>query len=198
MGTSVSHPSPRGNSPGAPEWKEAKDSIKEGANPRQVAQGILGGFGSEYGADAQAVIIDAGVRKVAAVLETQLAASTVRGEAAVITFISQARKELALSQTNSFFAELALSAASRALMQGGDSAEKSFAAGFASKVIDYVVSRDLPSTIGSKGITNLESLDRLLAGVSTNFEERAQASRLTDSIQILESILEIPRRRDNE
>ena len=198
MGTSVSHPSPRGNSPGAPEWKEAKKNTKEGTTPREVVRGVLSGFGSEYGENAKGVLIDDGVKKVAAVLSAQTHASNARNEEAVLSFITDARRELALSQTNSFFAELALTAGSKALLQGSDDPQKVFASSFASKVIDYVVSRDLPSMIGSKGLTNLESVDRLLAEVSASFEQKAQASDQTDPIRILESILEIPRERDNE
>ena len=196
MGTSVSHPSPGGSSPGGPEWKEAKESVKEGGQPREVVQKVLGAYGSEYGADAQAVLIDAGVRKVAEILNNQIATGAVRNEQLVAGFITGARRELAVTQTNSFFAELALSAGAKAILQGGDNASKTFAADFASKVIDYVISRDLPSTIGSKGLVNLESVRSLLGTVATNFQTQANASRETDAIRILESILTIPRRRE--
>lgn len=62
MGTSVSHPSPSGSSAGGSEWKEAKESIKDGATSRQIVQNVLAAFGAEYGADAQAVLIDSGVK----------------------------------------------------------------------------------------------------------------------------------------
>ncbi|MCM2354121.1 MAG: hypothetical protein NDI63_10955 [Pseudobdellovibrio sp.] len=189
MGTSVSHPSPSGV-----EWKEAKESIKEGAQPHNIVQNVLVAFGAEYGAEAQKVLVDAGVKKVAEILDAKLQGAVIRNEMLVATFINDARRELALSQSNSFFAELALSAASKAILQGGEAPSKSFAADFASKVIDYVVSRDLPSTIGSKGLTNLESVKRLLNSVSENFKARAEAGTDTNSIRILESLLAIPRR----
>lgn len=196
MGTSVSQPSPKGSSPGGPEWKEAKESIKEGAQPRQIVQNVLSAFGSEYGAEAQSVLIDAGVKKVAEVLDAKLRGSAPRNEALLASFITDARKELALSQANSFFAELALSSGSKAILQGGDAPAKSFAADFASKIVDYVVSRDLPSTIGSKGLANLESVRKLLGSVSEDFQTRANSSRENDAIRILENLLAIPRRRE--
>lgn len=194
MGTSVSHPSPRGSSPGGSAWKEAKESIKDGAQPRQIVQNVLGAFGAEYGAKAQAVLIDAGVKKVAEVLEAKLQDAPGRSEFLVASFIADARKELALTQTNSFFAELALSSGSKAILQGGDAPSKTFAADFASKVVDYVVSRDLPSTIGSKGLTNLESVKRLMTSVSGDFQGRAHASPETNAVRLLENLLAIPRR----
>lgn len=196
MGTSVSHPSPGGSSAGGSEWKDAKESIKDGATSRQIIQNVLTAFGAEYGADAQAVLIDPGVKKVAEILDNKLRTTPNRNEMLVAGFIMDARKELALSQTNSFFAELALSAGSKAILQGGNDPSKAFAAGFASKIVDYVVSRDLPSTIGSKGLANLESVTRLLGSVTQDFQGRAQASSETSSISILESILAIPRKRE--
>ncbi len=196
MGTSVSHPSPGGSSAGGSEWKAAKESIKDGAQPRQIVQNVLAAFGAEYGAEAQAVLIDSGVKKVAEILDNKLREAPTRNQMLVAGFITDARKELALTQTNSFFAELALAAGSKAILQGGDSPSKAFAADFASKVVDYVVSRDLPSTIGSKGLANLESVNRLLGSVSADFQGRAQASDETNSVSILENLLAIPRRRE--
>lgn len=196
MGTSVSHPSPKSKTTGGSEWKEVKKSIKDGALPHQIVGNVLSAFGAEYGEQALVVLIDAGVRKVAEILDDKLSNGPIRNEILVANFIVDTRKELAISQCNSFFAELALTAGAKAILQGGETPAESFAAEFASKVIDYVISRDLPSTIGSSGLVNLESVERLLGSVSLDFQRKALRSPETNSISILENLLAIPRRQE--
>lgn len=189
MGTSTSHPSPKGSSPGAPEWKEAKEAIKEGANPRQIVNRVLDAFNAQYGESTRDTLIDAGVKKVAEVLTQKLTATTNRNEMLVIGFITEARKQLALNNCNSLFAELALSSGSKAILQGGAHPEREFAADFATKIVDYVVSRDLPSTLGSVGLANLESVKTLLGSVSHDFHNQANSSTETAPIEILKEVL---------
>lgn len=194
MGTSVSQPSPKGSVPGAPEWKDAKETVSAGSPPARIIDGVLAAFGAQYGTAFSDTLVDAGVQKVAEILTAKLSTAAARDEKLVGNFIVDARKALAQSHCNSFFAELALSAGSKAILQGGDNPQGSFAAEYATKVVDYAVSRDLPATFGSAGLTNLESLKTLLGGVHKEFEAKAQKSSQRDGVGIIKQILNPPRR----
>ena len=189
MGTSVSQPSPKGTLPGASDWKTAKAIVSSGGGSIQIISKILSAFSAQYNSNAKATLLDAGVQRVAQVLADKLATGANRDGRLVASFIVEARKALAHSQTNSFFAELALSAGSKAIMKGESAPARVFAVEYATKVVDYAVSRDLPTTIGSVGATNLETVKSVISGIEGEFSSRASTAQESDPIQILERLL---------
>ncbi|EPZ51832.1 MULTISPECIES: hypothetical protein [Pseudomonadati] len=187
MGTSVSQPSPTASSEGGNEWNDVKDSIRNFTNIENITSKLVVAYESQYDASASEVIVDRGVESVITSLERQISANT-SSEEKVLNMMLASRKELAINNCNSFFAEIALSAASTALMSNNADVMKKFASNYAKRIIDYIASRDLPMNIGTKGLTNLGSLDRVLSSSEQYFESKLNQSQTGTITEKLKSI----------
>lgn len=155
MGTSISQPSPSSPSEGGEAWTDLRKTLKTDALPEKAIEQVFQAYQAEYGDSAIALIADPGVQKIEA-LVTSLSPSAQKNEfLKVAEYTTRARRILAKEKCSSFLAELAISAGVSALLEKTPEARReTFVKNYVLKLVDYVVSRDLPSTIGSVGLPN--------------------------------------------
>ncbi len=196
MGTSISQPSPSGSEPGGPEWKDAQDAIKSGEPAARVTDKILGAFSAEYGDSALEKLVDRGVQIVSDLARQTNTRPGESTEKLIARFSREAKKELAVASANSFFAELAITAAAKALANEPAQIGQRLSSEYLASVFDYVVSRDLPKTIGSLGLTNLSAVDTLLSEIRKSITKTVRQRGIDNPADALRAIL--PQRRRND
>ena len=184
MGTSISQPSPKNT-----DWKSSKVAISNGESVGKIIASILDGFYSEYGQERVTILVDSGVKKVIEILSEKSTILHPSPEEFVTSFILEARRELAIHECNSFFAELALTAGSKAIVSDPNNTSSGFVVEYAARIFDYVISRDLPTTIGSRGVVNLETLSKLLVDVKSECKrQQIQQGDSSDAIDLLHKL----------
>ena len=173
MGTSISQPSPRGRSSEGKAWEAAKNTQENRADARDLIAGIANAVNVEFEDEAHARIVDSGVLLVEkAVLGFALDKSV---DSQIPDFVESCRRALVLEQANSFFAELSLSAAVAALaVSDSKSLSLNFSVGYVAAVFDYYISRDLPQTYGSHGLTSPRAIELRLQEVRAEIFKFAQ------------------------
>ncbi len=143
MGTSTSQPSPK-----TPKWRRLQSVTRDSASPREIRQCAFSALTDQYGDKLVNLIVDPGVKIVESEINDILVSRKNADEPLVHSFIKKVRTRLATEGKNSFFSDLALQAGLS--VQGTESATfQNFCAGYFSNVIDYLLSRDMPSTFGS-------------------------------------------------
>lgn len=169
MGTSISQPSPSGTQPGAPEWKATQEEVSAGTTPSRLLNSVYSSYAAEYGPSALGILCDEGVRAVELVFKEVCGSSYKSTEERLLDLIKRSRAALAEKGVNSFFSELCLKSASRAISNlpsstPSTSAETSSALAkeFTASIVDYSLSRDLPTIVATVGIKNPQALDRLI------------------------------------
>lgn len=186
MGTSISQPSPKGRNTTAKSWKSVKTSFQSKDDPQYIYTKIFKAYAVEYSNHAANTIIDPGVELVVGLLRNSnyQNLNPIDRLRFIGNFTLHARRELALGNCNSFFAELAVSCASATVMSNED-IDRKFSEEFLIKVIDYILSRDLPAIIGSGGVINLGSLKNLLNHFQDIIHQKIPRDGQLDCIEFL-------------
>lgn len=188
MGTSVSQPSPKGRSLSGKSWGAVRKAFLYSEPAPRIFTRIFQAFTAEYREGTADKIVDAGVTAVFRMLQESdySELSQIERYRAIGTLTTQARRELALSGINSFFAELAISCASATILSG-ENINNKFSKEFLSKVMDYILSRDLPMLIGSEGVMNLEETKALLNNLKNYVQTLIPAGNEFDPIVFLKN-----------
>lgn len=150
MGTSKSQPSPTGRSESGKAWQDAVDGLAVGTTATKAFDLIIRAYQKEYDQQALGVLADNGVLAIEKLVnEYQVPTGTSDNSAIIADYFIKARMMLSENQSNSFLAELALSAGTNALASDSQDRGESFRTSYFSKLLEYIVSRDLPKIFGS-------------------------------------------------
>ncbi|MCS5710431.1 hypothetical protein [Candidatus Berkiella aquae] len=171
MGTSTSQPSPIGRTEVGRKWHNVKQCLKIGAPAREVVLAINNAFTAEYGENSP--LLDKGVKLIISLIKSIENKQVEK----IPTFIAEGRRILALEGCNSFFAELALTCAAKSLLKNDTDIHQQFTKEYCKKAIDYIISRDLAFTIGSKGLTNLYSVEVTSKSISNYIDSMANTNK---------------------
>lgn len=156
MGTSISQGSPTGASDAGESWKTLDQEFASGLSPKAVIPKIIDSYKAQFGENANMLIVDKGVLKVEAMLSTFNLPPQQSLQMACANFMVEAKKELAYNGENSFFAEMAVSSASSAILAGENVVEQ-FKKNFLTSIADYIISRDQVIILGNRAVPNLYS-----------------------------------------
>lgn len=191
MGTSISQPSPSGLSPEGKAWDAARENEEHSSEPRTVLHGIAQAIKTQFQARAINCLADRGALLVEKALLDFVAPSNQNAEERTSKFLTECRLLLSKEKANSLFAELSIGAAALALEASGpESLQLDFSTSYLQSVIDYYVSRDLPQTFGSHGLTSPVAISHRLAQVKEELSRIAGISKTKSVSEISALILD--------
>ena len=174
MGTSISQGSPTGRSATGQAWSSVKRAVAEGQAPEKVITSIGRAYTTQFGDDFAEKLVDKGVELTEGLIKNFRGKKSDLGE-----FIVETKKVIASNQANSFVAELAVTAAGSAIADNDGNLYETFKARFAEKIVDYAISRDLPETISTPGLPNLNSSENLFREVIKSIRSSRQPNETT-------------------
>ena len=183
MGTSVSHPSPSGSSPGGKEWGEAQQDTAYNGDSAKILDSVLGAYNAQYSTSTQDILVDSGVKQI----ENLISRTDFSSDDTLSTlkdFMVESRKILSEQKCNSFFAEMALMAGAKTIKESDESSKnQKFCENYLSKVVDYSVSRDMTEVVGNTGINNIHTYEKFIKDAKTAISGEVKGYRdLTDFI----------------
>lgn len=145
MGTSIS----QGSSGSI--WTEFKRAVnKNTITPSHMLGKVLHTYKAQYQEKTVDLLVDKGVQLI-----EELVTSFEGCDLAL--FYQKGRRALALSGTNSVFADLALTSAASILSLKPKEPHSPFIIKYLSHLVDYTLSRDLPELLGTQGVPTLYS-----------------------------------------
>lgn len=181
MGTSKSQPSPTGRSGSGKAWQDAIDSLAVGTSTTHAFDLIIRAYQKEYDQQTLDILADKGVLAIEKLVnEYQAPAGTTDSSAIIADYFIKARMMLSEKQSNSFLAELALSAGTNALASETQDRGALFRTSYFSKLLEYIVSRDLPRIFGTAGLPNNYSAEQFLNAASKDFKAIAKGGHLSE------------------
>lgn len=183
MGTSKSQPSPKGRSDAGKAWTQNSDDFKKGVEPQDAFDKILKAYKAEYKERTVEVLVDNGVKIVENIVKNLKDNPREDVTDRIANFFIETRSALALEGNNSFLAEVALSCGAEAIVKDKKERIQTFQVGYLAKIVEYIVSRDLPKLFGSPGVVNSLSVEKLLE------ESKASLGREKKDGESLESFI---------
>jgi len=185
VGTSKSQPSPIGRSESGKAWKEVVENLSEGVTATATFASILSAYKKEYKEQTLNVLADKGVIAIEKLVsEYRPPSGTTESSEIVADYFIRARTILAEKQSNSFLAELALSAGTIAVTSTEDRGT-SFCTSYFSKLLEYIISRDLPRVFGSAGLPNNYSVEQFIKSSSKDLKSVAKSGDLSKALSAL-------------
>lgn len=193
MGTSKSQPSPKGRSDAGKAWAQTADDFKSGVKPEDAFEKILKAYQAEYKENTADVLVDNGVKIVEKLVRDLKDNPKEDVSKRIANFFIETRSALALEGSNSFLAEVALSCGAEAILQEKKERVQTFQIAYLAKIVEYIVSRDLPKLFGSPGMVNSLSVEKLLAESKASLgKEKKAGESLETFIKMKLRLLEEP------
>lgn len=170
MGTSISQRSPHRSQDAGEKWADVCSEVSIGIKPNLILPKIIDAYREQFNDGAKDLIVDSGVRKVESMLQ-QLKIDPNKVPLACTDFMFKVKMELSKNKENSFFAELAIKAASAAILSTPENVISQFKKNFLVNLADYILSRDQVTFIGTKGVPNIYSKLNLVQEIQKEVEK---------------------------